>query len=190
MIINLNEFGTGGGITPEEVQGIVSDYTYSKTEVDENLEAKQDTLVSGTNIKTINGETILGEGDLTIEAGGKTVLLDVQYRENGSVLRIYPYYTDGEPVDLSEWKYNPSIYLYDSNFNFLDSVTLVKLTSLNCFYCTDSKIQKAVYFEFYRHSYDETSPMVRLSSHPLSYYYTKGEIDSKLGDLEIILKSI
>lgn len=34
------------------------------------LSAKQDTLISGTNIKTINGETILGEGDITIQAGG------------------------------------------------------------------------------------------------------------------------
>lgn len=33
------------------------------------LDSKQDTLVSGTNIKTINGESILGSGDLTIEAG-------------------------------------------------------------------------------------------------------------------------
>ena len=34
------------------------------------LSGKQDTLVSGTNIKTINGETILGEGDITIQSGG------------------------------------------------------------------------------------------------------------------------
>ena len=31
---------------------------------------KQDTLVSGTNIKTINGNSLLGEGDITIQAGG------------------------------------------------------------------------------------------------------------------------
>ena len=31
---------------------------------------KQDTLVSGTNIKTINNESILGEGNITIEGGG------------------------------------------------------------------------------------------------------------------------
>lgn len=31
-----------------------------------NIIEKQDTLVSGTNIKTINGDTILGEGDATI----------------------------------------------------------------------------------------------------------------------------
>lgn len=30
---------------------------------------KQDVLVSGTNIKTINGETLLGEGNITIEGG-------------------------------------------------------------------------------------------------------------------------
>lgn len=30
---------------------------------------KQDTLVSGTNIKTVNGQSLLGGGDITIEAG-------------------------------------------------------------------------------------------------------------------------
>lgn len=34
--------------------------------------SKQDTLVSGTNIKTINGNDILGSGDLTISGGGAT----------------------------------------------------------------------------------------------------------------------
>ena len=37
---------------------------------------KQDALVSGTNIKTINGETLLGEGNITIQGGsggGKAV---------------------------------------------------------------------------------------------------------------------
>lgn len=33
------------------------------------LATKQDTLVSGTNIKTINGQTLLGEGNITIEGG-------------------------------------------------------------------------------------------------------------------------
>ena len=38
------------------------------------LNSKQDTLVSGTNIKTINGESILGTGDITI--GGSSVEVD------------------------------------------------------------------------------------------------------------------
>ena len=36
---------------------------------------KQDALVSGTNIKTINGESLLGEGNITIEGGG-TINID------------------------------------------------------------------------------------------------------------------
>lgn len=34
------------------------------------LDAKQATLVSGTNIKTVNGNSLLGSGDLTISGGG------------------------------------------------------------------------------------------------------------------------
>lgn len=36
------------------------------------VDAKQDTLVSATNIKTINGESILGSGDLEIASGGSS----------------------------------------------------------------------------------------------------------------------
>ena len=40
------------------------------------VDAKQDTLVSGTNIKTINGNSVLGSGDLTISAGAD--ILEIQ----------------------------------------------------------------------------------------------------------------
>lgn len=47
---------------------------YTKTETDGIVSAatsgKQDTLISGTNIKTINNESILGSGNITIEAAG------------------------------------------------------------------------------------------------------------------------
>lgn len=41
--------------------------------VDEYVNAKQDQLVSGTNIKTINGESLLGSGNITISGGGGTI---------------------------------------------------------------------------------------------------------------------
>lgn len=48
--------------------------TYTKTEVDNAITAatstKQDTLVSGTNIKTINNESLLGSGNIVIQGGG------------------------------------------------------------------------------------------------------------------------
>lgn len=47
--------------------GYGGEYTIA---TDNDLDAKQPTLVSGTNIKTINGQSILGEGDLEISGGG------------------------------------------------------------------------------------------------------------------------
>ena len=49
----------------------------------EQLNGKQDALVSGTNIKTVNGNSLLGSGDITIEGGGTS-------------------YTAGEGIDISE----------------------------------------------------------------------------------------
>lgn len=39
-----------------------------------DISGKQDTLVSGTNIKTINSTSILGSGDLTISGGSSTTV--------------------------------------------------------------------------------------------------------------------
>ena len=41
------------------------------------LDGKQDTLVSGTSIKTINGESILGSGNIVISGGGTSTGKDV-----------------------------------------------------------------------------------------------------------------
>lgn len=44
--------------------------TYPQKSIDRLLTAKQDVLVSGTSIKTINGNSLLGSGDITISGGG------------------------------------------------------------------------------------------------------------------------
>jgi hypothetical protein len=41
--------------------------------VNEIIDDKQDTLVSGTNIKTINNTSILGSGNIDIQGGGADV---------------------------------------------------------------------------------------------------------------------
>lgn len=46
---------------------------YTKTETNTLLNGKQATLVSGTNIKTINNESLLGSGNIDIQGGGKAV---------------------------------------------------------------------------------------------------------------------
>ena len=46
--------------------------TSAVTQLTINIAKKQDKLVSGTNIKTINGESILGSGDIAISGGGSS----------------------------------------------------------------------------------------------------------------------
>lgn len=56
--------------TQSDITNLVSD-----------LAAKQATLVSGTNIKTVNGSTLLGSGDLTV-SGGSSLAMNPGYRTN------------------------------------------------------------------------------------------------------------
>ena len=47
----------------------IGDLDVEMGEVKTSLNGKQSTLVSGTNIKTINGESVLGSGNIVIEGG-------------------------------------------------------------------------------------------------------------------------
>lgn len=68
-ITNLQESVTN----IEESVGDLDNYTTDE-ELAQGLSSKQDTLISGTNVKTINGQSILGSGNITIETpeGGIT----------------------------------------------------------------------------------------------------------------------
>jgi hypothetical protein len=59
--INANKIGTGAVSSTEfgYLNGVTS-------AIQTQIDGKQATLVSGTNIKTINGATVLGAGDLTV----------------------------------------------------------------------------------------------------------------------------
>lgn len=46
--------------------------------LNEALAQKQDVLNSGVNIKTINGESILGAGNIIIDGGGHTIAVDAE----------------------------------------------------------------------------------------------------------------
>ena len=55
-------------IISDATAGDLSNY-YTKEQTNTLLDGKQPTLVSGTNIKTINNESILGEGNIDIQGG-------------------------------------------------------------------------------------------------------------------------
>ena len=99
--INLNNSGENDYYTKEEIDEKLdkivaggeidlSNY-YKKSEVDNLLNAKadkselstkQDTLISGVNVKTINNQTILGSGNIEIQTStGETDLSDYYTKE-------------------------------------------------------------------------------------------------------------
>lgn len=55
--------------------GLQHAWTRIKNYIDTYLGTKQNTLVSGTNIKTINNKTILGSGNVSIGDGPITITM-------------------------------------------------------------------------------------------------------------------
>ena len=69
----LSDNGTfsvpGGGPSGNATWGAITGTLSNQTDLQSALDDKQATLVSGTNIKTINGSSVLGAGDLVVSAG-------------------------------------------------------------------------------------------------------------------------
>ena len=67
--------GTGIDITNNVISSTVNSAQWgnitgtisNQTDLQNTLNAKQDTLISGTNIKTVNGTSLLGAGDVSID---------------------------------------------------------------------------------------------------------------------------
>ena len=82
--------------TKSEVDDLISEPidAYTKSESDQKyatkseVEAKQDALISGTNIKTFNGQSILGIGNIEFEQG-KVILVVSELPESGDSDKIY-----------------------------------------------------------------------------------------------------
>ena len=99
---------------------------------------KQDKLVSGTNIKTINGASILGSGNITIEGGGNSGA-NVQAVDTGDIVDDVNVsyatiaYVDGLIGDInsvlesiiSGGKNTITFYLYDE----MDSISMTAPTN-------------------------------------------------------------
>jgi hypothetical protein len=77
--INANKIGTGVVSTTEfeYLNGVTS-------AIQTQINSKQATLVSGTNIKTINGATVLGAGDITIAGNPPSGVAGAIQFSNGS----------------------------------------------------------------------------------------------------------
>ena len=77
--INLainDKIGTGGSVDiVTEWEQTLSDEKVASEKLTKNtIDAKQDTLISGQNIKTINNTSLLGSGNIDIQGGGGSVI--------------------------------------------------------------------------------------------------------------------
>ena len=97
--------GPIGPTGPQGVQGTIDTATLEQinTSISNLQNDKQDKLVSGENIKTINGESILGQGDMVISGG-----------------------TSGEETDpvFTSWKNSADIALGENTSTGLRSVAI------------------------------------------------------------------
>lgn len=81
-INNINILGSGnidvsgGGSTVTPTWGNIAGTLSDQTDLKNALDSKQDELVSGTNIKTINGTSVLGSGNISTTAAVDGVSVD------------------------------------------------------------------------------------------------------------------
>ena len=98
--------------------------------VKSKLNLKQDTLVSGTNIKTINGSSILGSGDITISVGA-TLTNDSTTNSN-----FYPVFTTSTSGTMT------AASVSSTNLYFNPSTGILNATQFNAF--SDERLKENI----------------------------------------------
>ena len=113
--------------TKSDVGHTHDDRYYTETEIDNALLIKQDLLVSGTNIKTINNQSLLGSGNITIQGGGSVDWSDIENKPSD-----YPpsshnhddrYYTESEVNTALNSKQNTLIS--GTNIKTINNISLL-----------------------------------------------------------------
>lgn len=101
-----------GFITSSSLTGLASE-----TYVDTAVSTKQDTLVSGTDIKTVNGESILGSGDITIASSIPLVFNETYVVEEQGQTTFSVFYDSIIGVFVNGVKLRPAEYTATSGTN-------------------------------------------------------------------------
>lgn len=166
---------------------------YTTSETDSKLLTKQDVLVSGTNIKTVNGKSLLGEGDIEIQ-GGSADLSNYYTKEQTDDLipDVSSFITiDDVPTKTSE---------LDNDSGFI-TLSEVPKTDLSNYYTkgeTDVKVQSKQDTLVSGTNIKTVNgvsllgegDIETLDNTLLDDYYTKTEIDAMIGTLASGLDNI
>ena len=111
------------GITvPTKLSELTNDegfinYGQAQTQIDNAVNGKQDTLVSGENIKTINNQSLLGSGNIQIQGGGETYSAGEGIGINAdNIISVTGNYET--VVELTQAKYD-ALTSYDKNTTYV-----------------------------------------------------------------------
>lgn len=93
---------------------------YTEDEIDTLLNAKQNTLISGSSIKTINNQSVLGSGNISISGGGGITIDDVY-----PIGSIYMSVNNVDPSTLfgGTWKQIKDTFLLSSGDTYSNGAT-------------------------------------------------------------------
>lgn len=145
--------GGGGGITVDDAMSDTSTNPVQNKVITAALGDKQDTLVSGTNIKTVNSNSLLGSGNIDIDA------LPDQTGQSGKFLT-----TDGTDASWGEVPAPEGVYTEDNlvggtNISIDDGVITggIDANTLACFHLNDSWADASQYGSTGTSGYDSTS---------------------------------
>lgn len=225
-ITNTNNSGGGNGIDVDELNKYLADYVTEEELKNKNyatitaLSDKQDELVSGQNIKTINGTSILGSGNITIQGGTSVDLSNyvtkTELNSKGYITEIpSEYITESE---LSNKGYattealngkqekltsgdniktiNGQSILGEGNItieggNGNGNANIVELTQ-DEYDNLEEKDENTIYVITDAPAIDtpDTSIFITESELLEMGYATQGYVDEKLGDIETILNNI
>lgn len=129
--IDLSSISSGGGsVDIVQTTGSSTSSVMSQKAVTDALNKKQDTLVSGTNIKTINGQPIVGPGNIEISGTGGGIA-DAPDTSNYSYNRVKgnwvadTYYIPGNLGSITEYNY------YNADLNTILGDKSAFITAMN-----------------------------------------------------------
>ena len=101
-VLGLGNIEISGGGTVDSELSETSENPVQNKVITTALNGKQDSLVSGTTIKTINGNSILGEGNIEITGGSGTVDTTMSdTSENAVQNKVIKAYVDGLVGDIN-----------------------------------------------------------------------------------------
>lgn len=126
------------------------------TEIIENLKPefnkKQDNLVSGENIKTINGETLLGNGNIDISGGDEKALTTKKITLDEDVNEIF--------LETDDW-----------DICYLNIVTGLSTCKFNVQYCCAALVGNYKLFIFAQNATAQYANQMKFEKHPSTLTY-------------------